>query len=159
MIKKLYNYVKSFDKKIKFLFVGGLNTLIGYGVSTLMLYLVFKIPFNAKAQADELQLLASSFTGHIAGMVNAYFWNKYFTFECSEKSFKQVIRFCIVGFLQLALSYGMQLLFQNVLGLGIYVAQPVTIVITTVFSYIGHNYFTFIKDGSHTNKNTTDTKE
>lgn len=161
MIKKLYNYGKSLDKRLKFIFVGGLNTIIGYGVNALMLYFVFSIPFNSESRAGELQVLISSLTGHIMGMINAYFWNKYFTFQSKEKSFKQVLKFLIVSLSQLALSYGLQIFFQNVAGLGIYIAQPITLVITTIFSYLGHNFFTFKKtaEKSSCNNSTNNNKE
>lgn len=159
MIKKLYKYAKSFDKRLKFIFVGGLNTIIGYGVNALMLYFVFLIPFTAVSRAGELQLLISSFTGHIAGMINAYFWNKYFTFDSKEKSFNQILKFLFVSIIQLALSYGLQLFLQDVAGIGIYIAQPITLVITTIFSYVGHNFFTFKKQADKTIINTSENKE
>ena len=49
MIKKAYAWAKSLDKRIKFIFVGTLNTLIGYGINALVLFLVFRIPLGEKA--------------------------------------------------------------------------------------------------------------
>lgn len=145
MLKKLYNFAKRQDKRLKFIFVGGLNTLIGYGVNALILLIVFKIPFNFISKATEIQALIAAVCGHAAGMVNSFFWNKYFTFENKGKSFLQVLRFFAVSMIQLALNYGLLIFLQNVIGLGIYLAQIITLVITTLFSYIAHNYYTFGK--------------
>ncbi len=148
MIKKIYNYAKSLDKRFKFILVGGMNTVIGYGINALVLLLVFGIPLTAESKATEVQALISSVTGHIFGMINAYFWNKYFTFECREKSFSQVSKFLLISVSQLALSYSLIMLFQNVIGLGVYPSQIITLVITTLFSYAGHNNITFKKQES-----------
>lgn len=145
MIKKIYNYAKSLDKKIKFILVGGLNTFIGYGINALVLLLVFGLPFNAESKATEIQALISSVSGHIAGMINAYFWNKYFTFESKGKTFFQVFKFLTISLLQLFIGYCMLMLLQNIGNIGIYPAQIITLVVTTLFSYLGHNYFTFKK--------------
>lgn len=145
IIRRVFNFAKNLDKRIKFLFVGGLNTFIGYGINTLFLLLVFGIPLDTKAKATALQIAVSSGAGHLAGMVNGYFCNKYFTFENKQKSIAEVVRFTAVSLLQLAISMALQTFLQAVLGAGIYVAMPLTLIITTVFSYVGHNYFTFRK--------------
>lgn len=148
-MKRLYNFAKSLDKKIKFIFVGGLNTIIGYGINALVLLLIFNIPLDANSKATEAQALISSVTGHIAGMTNAFFWNKYFTFESKEKSFTEVSKFLLISICQLTISYTLIMLFQNVIGIGVYPAQGITLIVTTIFSYVGHNYFTFKKPDSN----------
>lgn len=145
MIKRLYNYAKSLDKRIKFIMVGGLNTFIGYGINALVLFFAFGLPLDTVSKATEIQAFISSVTGHVAGMINAYFWNKHFTFQNTEKSFSQITKFILISVSQLAISYSLIMLLQNVIGFGIYPAQGITLIITTLFSYIGHNYFTFKK--------------
>jgi putative flippase GtrA len=143
MIKKIFRYAKSLDEKIKFVLVGGLNTVIGYGISALVLLFFFDIPLNLKDKATALQTLISAACGHIAGTTNAYFWNKYFTFLSKEKSFSQVCKFILVSILQLTLNYSLVILFQDIIGMGIYPAQCLTLIITTIFSYLGHKNFSF----------------
>ncbi|MDD4003091.1 MAG: GtrA family protein [Clostridia bacterium] len=145
MINKLYRWAKSLDKRIKFILVGALNTLIGYGTSALILLLVYKIPLDAISKATDIQALIAAVCGHTLGMVNSFFWNKFFTFANNDKSFTQVYKFLFISLLQLGLNYGLIIFLQNVLGAGIYIAQAITLILTTVISYLGHNYFTFKK--------------
>ena len=143
MLKKAFSWAKSLDKRIKFIFVGGLNTLIGYGVNALVLLLVFRIPLGEKATGTQAFIGAAC--GHIAGMTNAYFWNKYFTFEVRERSLLEVAKFLIISLAQLGLNQVLVMFFQHPLDFGIYLSQAVALVFTTIFSYLGHNYITFSK--------------
>lgn len=145
MFNKLYLWAKSLDKRIKFIMVGALNTLIGYGVSALILLLIYKIPIDAISKATYIQALIAAVIGHALGMINSFFWNKYFTFSNKDKSLYQVYKFLFISLLQLGLNYGLIIILQDGLGAGIYIAQAITLIITTVFSYLGHNYFTFKK--------------
>lgn len=143
IIKRLFSYIAARDKRIKFIIVGALNTLIGYGINALMLLLVFDLPLSAKAQL--VQITIASFTGHFAGMINGYFCNKYFTFRQRRASLTEFMRFMLVSLVQLLISIILQKAIQDILSLSIYAAMLITIIITTVFGYLGHNYFTFAK--------------
>jgi putative flippase GtrA len=143
LFKKIYRYAKGLDKRIKFIFVGGLNTVISYCVNLAVLLLIFGIPFNAVSKATSVEALVAAICGHAAGMANSFLWNKHFTFASSEKSCRQVLWFLAVSLSQLGLQYGLLMLMQNALGTGIYIAQAITLVITTVYGYLGHNYITF----------------
>lgn len=81
IIKKIRN---CFDiTTIKFLIVGGINTLVGTGVM-FILYNIFAVNY-----------WISSMMNYIVGSIVSYFLNKIFTFRNREKSMKQVISFII----------------------------------------------------------------
>lgn len=81
IIKKVRNYLDI--TTIKFLIVGGLNTLVGTGLM-FILYNIFLINY-----------WISSMMNYIVGSIVSYFLNKIFTFRNREKSLKQVVRFII----------------------------------------------------------------
>ena len=124
-------FIDSFDdKRIRFLFVGGLNTVVGYGCYALLLKVgMFYIFANLIA--------------NIVGIANSYFWNKYFTFKVKKKSFNEIIRFLTVY----GISYIANLIFLFVcvetLSMNKYLAGIGCLFVTTIVSYIGHNKFSF----------------
>lgn len=63
LAKKLYR-----DRRVRFLFVGCLNTAVGTGSDLLLRYL-------------GLHYALSSALGTMIGTVHSYFWNKYFTYS------------------------------------------------------------------------------
>ncbi len=133
-MKKLFGLVKTLfaDKRIRFLMVGGINTGVGYGFYALFIAL----GLNA--------YLATTFST-ILGVINSYFWNKYFTFRQPKKSLAEVLRFVTVY----AVSYGANLalvyVFVDRMGMNSYVSGAVCLFVTTILSYVGHNFFSFKK--------------
>lgn len=87
--------MKLIDKTtIKFILVGIINTLVGTAVM-LILYNVCHANY-----------WFSSAMNYIVGSVVSYFLNKYFTFQNSEKSVKQVIRFVVNITICYLIAYG-----------------------------------------------------
>lgn len=132
------------DKRVRFLFVGVLNTLVGYG-STFIMYLIFNIDFRNTEAADPTHVFICTLTGQILGMVNSYFFNKYFTFRSKKKSLAETVRFCIVCGVQYAVNYFGTLLTFNVLHWYKILSMLAVAVVSTLVSYFGHNLFTFGK--------------
>jgi len=118
------------DKRIRFLFVGVLNTAVGYGSFAFFLYIGFHY-FLAQ--------LAST----IIGGVHSYLWNKRFTFRSRERSLQELFRFLSVYAMSYASNMVFLYVFVDVLHMSAYVAGAVGLVITTVVSYIGHNKVSF----------------
>lgn len=85
--------VKIDQKLIKFLLVGVLNTLVGSGI----MFLLFNV-FN-------VSYWISSACNYIAGGILSFFLNKYFTFQNTRKSFKQVIYFILTLLICYLLAY------------------------------------------------------
>lgn len=134
MIKKLFH-----DKRIRFLFVGGLNTAVGYGFYALFIF----FGWNA--------YLATTLST-VLGIINSYFWNKYFTFKKPKKSLTEVMRFVLVYAVSYAANLGLVYLFIDLWGMNSYVSGVVCLFITTIISYFGHNFFSFKDHKSVTEK-------
>lgn len=125
---------------LKFVFVGGLNTVVGYGVFALLVLI-------------GVHYVISSVFGHIAGVTNSYFWNKYFTFRASGKNYREIFRFIGVYTVHYAIGLSGLVFFVEVVKLHPLAAQAIVLVITTLFSFFGHKYFTFRH--AHENENKT----
>ena len=128
LIHKLFN-----DKRARFVFVGGLNTVIGYGFFSLFIFLGVHY------------LLATTLSTAI-GIVNSYFWNKYFTFRTPRRSKMEMLRFVSVYAVSFLLNLGVMKLFVDVWQMNSYLAGAVALVFTTLISYSGHNFFSFKSD-------------
>ena len=78
MIKKLFSY-----QPIRFLFVGGLNTLVGYGIYALLVYI-------------GVNYLLANTISTIIGIAHSYLWNRFFTFKSKNKAIKEITKFVSV---------------------------------------------------------------
>ncbi len=86
-----------FDEKMwKFLFVGVLNTIVGWGLQFLM--------YNLIAGMNEL--VASAVSYAIASVMS-YFLNRYFTFQYQGKGFAVVLRFALNILVCWVIAYGL----------------------------------------------------
>lgn len=128
-MKKLWEIFNN-SHLLKFIFVGGLNTAIGYGVF-------------AGSVLLGVHYVASSVIGHIVGVTNSYFWNKYFTFRAPGKSFREVLRFIGVYTVHYAIGLTGLVLLVEILKLHPLVGQALVLIVTTLVSFFGHKYFTF----------------
>jgi putative flippase GtrA len=124
-VKKLFA-----DKRIRFLFVGGLNTAVGYGFYALFIFIGLD-PYLATTLST------------ILGVINSYFWNKYFTFRQPKKSLAEVMRFALVYGISYGANLGLVYIFIDMLGMNSYVSGAVCLFVTTIVSYVGHNFFSF----------------
>lgn len=127
VIKELFK-----RQEIRFLLVGGLNTIVGYGSYSILL--LFQMNY----------LVANTFST-IIGIIHSYIWNRNFTFKSKEKALHEIIKFVLVY----ALSYilGMILLYFVVqkFGCNEYLAGFFNLIFTTLISWFGHKYFSFAK--------------
>lgn len=125
LVKKLFD-----DKRIRFLMVGVINTVVGYGFYALFIYL-------------GLDAYLATTLSTILGVINSYFWSKYFTFRQPKKSLPEALRFVLVY----AVSYGANLalvyLFVDRMGMDKYLSGVACLFVTTIVSYVGHNFFSF----------------
>ena len=126
-IKKLFEY-----QIIRFLFVGGLNTMVGYGIYALLIYL-------------GVNLYIANTISTIIGIFHSYLWNRYFTFKSKEKALAEIFKF--ISVYVVSYSLGMLTLFisSKVFNIDPYVAGLINLVITTLISWFGHKYFSFRK--------------
>ncbi|MBQ7373480.1 MAG: GtrA family protein [Clostridia bacterium] len=138
LIIKLYN-----DKRIRFLFVGCLNTLVGTG-TTLICYLAMGYGIFEQANVTDLQNFIATVIGYAVGTVHSYIWNKFFTFKSKEKSVWEFFRFVLVCLVQYGVNFGLTLIAKQFISMHFIYTILVTLVCMVV-SFIGHSLFSFGK--------------
>ena len=127
-----------FDVKMwKFLLVGVLNTLVGDGLS----FLLINVTTIGIWWATALPMALAS--------VMSYFLNKHFTFKNTEKGWKPVLRFALNIAVCYGLAYGLAipvvqwLLSGATVTLRDNVAKLTGMVLFTGFNYLGQRLFAF----------------
>ena len=78
MLKNIFE-----TKEFRFLLVGILNTLVGYGLYALFLSL-------------HINYLIANTMSTILGIIHSYLWNRFFTFKSKEKASKEIVKFFFV---------------------------------------------------------------
>ena len=129
---KMYEQLKLLfeHKEIRFLFVGGINTAVGYGTFALCIFCGLHYVFA--------QLIST-----VIGVINSYFWNKYFTFRKRSKSLSEVVRFISVYAVSYVINLGLLFVLIDMMKMNEYLAGTLGLIATTLISYIGHNKFSF----------------
>lgn len=155
LVKKLY-----YDMRIRFLFVGGLNTVIGFGVDALVCFLFQKY---TDVPASIYQMV-SIVSGTVIGAINSYFWNKYFTFRSKKKSWSEIGRFALVYLVCFCFSYFSQMGMQAWLkyedaSWTFYLVKLGVLVVQTIASWFGQKYFSFRKGKENNLQQSTDVTE
>ncbi|MDR2591027.1 MAG: GtrA family protein [Oscillospiraceae bacterium] len=117
---------------IKFCIVGVLNTVVFYAVY----YLLLQLGFN---------YIVSATVGTIAGIVNSYVFNKFFTFKSKRKSIDEIIKFCIVCAVQFFSNLGVIYVCVNFIGLSEELAGIPPIFTGMFISFLGHKFWSFKK--------------
>ena len=116
---------------MKFLFVGGLNTAVGYGVFVLLILL------NA-------HYIIAATVSHIVGVTNSYLWNKFFTFKNNKKiSHQEISKFIVVYGVVYIVNLGLLWWLIDIRGLNPLVAQLINVVVIAIISFFGQKYWTF----------------
>ncbi|MDR2600789.1 MAG: GtrA family protein [Oscillospiraceae bacterium] len=117
---------------IKFCFVGVLNTAVYYIVYLLLL----KIGFNYAVAAT---------VGTLAGIINSYLFNKFFTFKSKKKSIAEIIKFCIVYLIQFLSNLLVIYICVNFIGLSEELAGIPPVFTGMIISFLGHKFWSFKK--------------
>ena len=127
MIKNLLN-----KQEIRFLFVGGLNTIVGYGIYAILVYF-------------QLNYLLANTISTLLGVAHSYLWNRFFTFKSKEKAGKELIKFISVYLLSYILGSFTLFFFKSILNISPYFAGLINLIFTTLISWFGHKNFSFRK--------------
>ncbi len=133
-MKKLVDKLFSIQQ-IRFLFVGGLNTIVGYGFYALGIFL-------------GLNYFIANLLSTILGVIHSYIWNKNFTFKSKAKVTREAPKFVGVYLISFLFSSLVLFILVDKLGINQYISGGLNIIITTLISWFGHKYFSF-KDGEN----------
>jgi len=115
---------------VKYFFVGVLNTGVYYAVYYIMLKL------------GSFYVVAHT-AGTAVGIINSYFWNKYYAFRSKKKSIGEVLRFLSVYAVQYFCN--LMIIRHCVVHMGISaeLAGIAAVVVGIFISYFGHKFWTF----------------
>ena len=128
MIKKIRNLI---DKQgIRFIIVGFLNTVVGYGFYSLFIFL-------------GIYYLIANTLSTIIGVIHSYLWNRLFTFKSNNRINKEVPRFIMVYLVSYILGTIVLYILKDILNMNPYIAGFINLIITTIISFIGHKYISF----------------
>lgn len=149
-LRKIFPFLRKLDSwglwsvhktKIKFLVVGGWNTLFGF-LAFVALYKVFRKLFSI----DYFAYTSAQILGTFLAVINAYIGHKYFTFKSNVKGRKMVFEF-----LRFSLTYGLTFLISLILMPLLVEVIKIKPIIAGIFinlivitaSYIAHSRFSF----------------
>lgn len=138
-IKKIYNMVvnnKTFGHLNKFGFVGCLNTLIDFGVFSL-LNSVFGVNY-----------IISQILSYSGGTLNSYFCNKFWTFKdtrTSKKTTNEIIQFIVVNAASLSVSIIGLSVFLKDNSMNSFLAKIISMVLAQVVNFLGYRFWVFGK--------------
>jgi putative flippase GtrA len=121
------------DERVRFVIVGGANTVIGYG-----LFAGLQLAFG-----HVIGYIGSLYIASVIATIIAFVLHRRFTFRVTGNVVQDFLRFASVYAISLAINTAVLPILVEVVHLDPLIAQAVTIVITTLLSYTGHKLFSF----------------
>jgi len=115
---------------IRFIVVGGINTLLSY--------LVYAVSIFVGCHYILAQTLSM-----VISLIVSFLLHKNFTFKAKGYSFAEILRFLAVYAVSIGLSYALLAILVDLLNFNKYIAGLSPIVICAIISYIGHKKVTF----------------
>lgn len=122
------------DKRIAFLIVGAANTAIGFGWYSLFLWFFHPLPGGYM-----IALVAAQ----VVSVLCAFVLYRRFVFRVRGHVWRDLLRFSSVYALSFAINLLVLPLMVEVVRMNPLLAQVVIVIVTTIVSYVGHNYFSF----------------
>lgn len=122
------------DSRIaRFLLVGAYNTLFGYVVFVALYYLLRDaVHYNV--------VLAISY---VIAVTNSYLLQRRFVFRTQSRKAAEFLRFNVVNLGGMFINMGLLTLFVNHLTPNVPLAQAAATVLTVLFIYVGHTFYSF----------------
>lgn len=121
------------DRRIAFLIVGGINTVIGY-----LFFIAFQLTVG--------QLWGYMFTlvfAHVASVLFAFLMHRRFVFRVQGHWWRDLGRFELVQLVALGVNFVALPFLVEIVGLTPILAQGIIVVVTVTFSYFAHRHFSF----------------
>lgn len=115
---------------IKFIFVGILNTIVGYG--SFSLFVFFRINY----------VIANTLST-ILGVINSYLLNKKITFKNNKIRKTTPLKFVTVYIISYIISTINLMVLVRYCNTNTYFAGFINLIMTTMISWFGHKYFSF----------------
>lgn len=134
------------DERVRFVIVGGFNTVVGYGIFVLVQLTIGK----------HTSYLLSLYVATFLGTIIAFLGHRRYTFRITGRRNLMVdfLRFAAVNVVALVMNTIALPLLVELGRLNPLLAQALIVLVTTVVSYIGHKFFSFRR-----RKKTRDTRD
>lgn len=123
------------DERVRFIIVGGINTVVGY-----VLFALFELTVG-----HAIGYLGSLYASYAIAVCFAFVLHRSFTFRIagSQNVAAEFIRFASVYMVALAINTVALPILVELARLEPLVAQAIVVVVTTLLSYFGHKMFSF----------------
>ena len=132
LISRLYG-----DQRIRFLAVGGVNTVVGYALFVTFDTLLFRhILFG---------YLVSLVISYAIGICLAFFLYRRIVFRVHGRVLGDLIRFVSVYAVSIGINIVALPLLVEIAHLPPFIAQAISLVVTTVVSFVGHKRVSFYR--------------
>lgn len=128
---------------VKFVLVGGLNTLIDLGVLNLLIF--------TTGIANGFGYSAFKGISFIVAVINSYFLNKFWTFKSAGKSGKEFSQFFMVSLIGFGVNIGVASLVVNIIGVQFGITPKIWANVGALaatfaamaWNFIGYKFFVF----------------
>ena len=118
-------------KLIKYLFVGVINTIFGYTVILILMFIGI-IP--------EI----SNFVGYLLGVGLSYFLNKKFTFKSNIDNKQGIIKFYLSMLIAYILNLFVLIVTYRIFNINPYISQIFAGIVYTLIGFLLSNFFVFV---------------
>lgn len=129
MINRIFDY-KSGELIYKFIFVGILNTVFGYSLFALLIYL-------------QIFYLLALTISHLLATFNSYLWNRFFTFKSKNRIQKELVKFLIIYTSIYILNFLLLYIWVDLFNINPLISQLFILVLVTTISFLGQRYLVF----------------
>jgi len=136
LLTSISQFLKIEEKKLRFLIVGGVNTLFGISVFSILYYLLHNLHIHYLIILFIAQLIAINFS---------YFSNKLLVFQTQGNFRNEYPKFFFYQILVFLLNLGPFAALVETTAMHPIIVQIVLTCLMVLISYIWYNRFTFIK--------------
>jgi len=136
LVNKYKKNREEIHRIVRYLIIGGWNTLFGIGVYAILYYWL-------QTRVNYLILMIPA---NILAITNAYFSYKIFVFKTPGNYIREYLRCYLVYGGGMVLGFILMYILVSIFGLYPILAQCLCVIVSIIFSYIGHKRFSFLKE-------------
>ena len=130
----VYRFWMRFPEKLRFILVGGYNTVFGYLLFVALIFLLTE-------KYNQLALFGS----YILSSINSYLTQKYYVFATKNINFKEYLQ-CVTTWMGSYIINAVLLyILVDILHFNVYIMQIICLIICAVFNYVFLKHFVFCK--------------
>ena len=133
MINKILPYWFGIHKKLRYLLVGGYNTVFAYG-----LFVILEI-----ALRNYINYIFVLIIAHFLSVFNSFITFRIFVFRSVSHFWREFAKVNLVYLFYLTLNIVTLYFLNTIIGVNLFAAQVICIVILTLLFYYVHEHFSF----------------